>query len=73
MNSADKINEHLKGGGVVQVTTYTRSTLYGIKHAGWFEVRNGSLFVRSGRRFDQLSIGERMLVGIRFGRIQEAV
>lgn len=69
MITADQINSHLAVGGVVQVTTYLRSTLYTSKHVGWFEQRNGSLYVRAGRRFNKLSIGERLLVGIRLGRV----
>lgn len=68
--NANELNEHLASGGVVQVTTYLRSTLYTRKHAGWFEQRNGSLYVRRGRKFDCLSIGDRLLVGIRLGRMK---
>ena len=67
MNAAT-LNAHLESGGVVQVTTYLRSTLYNRKHAGWFTERGGNLHVRHGRGTVQLSIGERMLVGIRCGR-----
>ena len=67
---ADKINDHLMNGGVVQVTTYTKSTVYYQKHAGWFFMVGDSLHVRRGRGKDCLSIGERLLVGIRFGHIK---
>lgn len=65
---ASELNEHLESGGVVQVTTHLRSWLYTSKHAGWFTEHNGNLHVQSGKRTNQLSIGDRMLVGIRCGR-----
>lgn len=46
---AAKINEHLKSGGVVQVTTYARSTIYTSKHAGWFTQGSDGIYVRQGR------------------------
>lgn len=63
--TADELNAHLANGGTVQITTYLRSTLYARKHAGWFSERGGSLHVQSGRRHDCLSIGDRLLVGVR--------
>lgn len=67
--TADKINDHLKSGGVVQVTTYMRSTLYAAKHAGWFSADSkGSIYVRHGKGKNQLTIGDRPLVSIRLGR-----
>jgi hypothetical protein len=65
--SADTLNTRLADGGIVQVTTHTRSTIYDRKHAGWFIERNGSLHVRRGKSYDALSIGDRLLVGIRLG------
>jgi len=65
---AAKINAHLEAGGVVQVTTYLRSTVYNAKHTGWFYERGGELFVRRGRSADCLSCAGRPAVGIRFGR-----
>ena len=51
MTAADKINSRLREGGIVQVTTYTRSTLYRQKHVGWFSTdKKGMLMVRSGRQ-----------------------
>lgn len=51
MTAADQINSRLRDGGIVQVTTYTRSTLYRQKHAGWFFMdKNNNLMVRSGRK-----------------------
>lgn len=65
---APTLNAHLASGGYVQVTTYTRSTIYGPKHAGCFEERNGDLRIRNARRgVEQISIGQRMLVGLRLG------
>lgn len=68
--SAGTINRHLAGGGMVQVTTSTRSTIYNSRHVGWFSMRSGSLYVRYGRHHNCLSIGDRLLVGIRFGRLE---
>jgi len=66
---ADRINAHLRDGGAVQVTTYGKSTVYEEKHAGWFSVDStGCLMVRRGRHKDCLSVGERIMVAIRFGR-----
>ena len=69
--TAEKINSHLRDGGVAQVTTYLRSTLYTSKHAGWFTDVDGSLYVRHGRGRNQLSIGDRPLVGIKLGRYEK--
>lgn len=66
---AAEINAHLADGGVVQVTTYGRSILYRRRNAGAFlELSDGCLGVRRGRQVDRLSMGQRMLVGLRFGR-----
>lgn len=67
---AEKINAHLAAGGHVQVTTYTKSWLYGPKHAGWFGTdKTGNLTVQAGRRRDALSIAGKPSVGIRFSRL----
>jgi hypothetical protein len=69
--TADALNAHLRGGGVVQVTTYGRSTIYSERHAGWFYERDGNLMVRAGgrgKRGLQLSIKHLMLVSLRGGR-----
>ncbi len=68
--TADTLNATLTDGGIVQVTTYTRSTVYQSRHAGWFVERNGSLYVRAGRGLNRLSHGDSLLVGIRTGRYQ---
>lgn len=69
--TADEINAKLADGGVVQVSTYTRSTIYTQKHAGMFlETADGSLAVRRGKSVDRLSIRDHLLVAIRFGKIQ---
>ena len=66
--TADDLNAHLAGGGVVQVTTYLRSVLYKARNAGMFlELPDGALAVRRGRNVDRLSMGARLLVGIRLG------
>ena len=67
----EQIKTHLEAGGVVQVTTYLKSTLYTAKHAAWFsEDASGSTFVRHGRGKVQLTIGNKALVGIKFGRYE---
>jgi hypothetical protein len=67
--TAEELNARLSGGGVVQVTTYTRSTVYQPRNAGAFvETEDGSLAVKRGRSLDRLSIGARLLVSIRVGR-----
>lgn len=55
MTAADKINNRLREGGIVQVTTCTRSTLYRQKHTGWFFMdKKNNLMVKSGRRMSAL-------------------
>ena len=50
MTAADKINNRLREGGIVQVTSYTRSTIYRQKHTGWFWMdKKNMLMVRQGR------------------------
>ena len=67
--TADAINAHLASGGVVQVTTYGKSTVYHPRSAGVFlETKDGSLAVRRGRSIDRLSMGAALLVSVRFGR-----
>jgi hypothetical protein len=72
---AVKLNDHLANGGCIQITTYLRSTLYQKKHAGWFSVRGGEVHVAAGKRHDCLTFGagEKVLVGIRLGRVVESV
>lgn len=64
--TADELNAHLSADGFVQVTTYTRSTLYKPGTVSFFE-KDGNLYLRNARRSECLSIGERLLVGIRKG------
>jgi len=66
---ADKLNSVLHGDGVVQVTTYLKSTLYTKKHAGMFSMRGDSLYVQHGKSINRLSHGKQMLVGVRTGRL----
>lgn len=54
MNIATKLNNRLSAGGIVQITTYMKSTIYTQRHIGWFSVRAGNLFVRRGRKHDCL-------------------
>ena len=70
--TAAELNAHLADGGAVQVTTYTRSTVYEAKHEGWFsESTHGDLRVKHGRRTVALSVGQVMSVGLRLGRFVE--
>jgi hypothetical protein len=71
--TAAEINEHLETGGVFQVTTYTRSTVYSKKHAGWFFEKGGSLYVKHGRSSVILATDKILLVGLRFGNFGTAV
>lgn len=67
--TADSLNAHLAAGGIVQVSTYLRSTIYGPKHAGLFITRGGRLSVRRGKYVDALAQTDgRLLVGIKFGQ-----
>lgn len=70
--TADELNAHLKSGGVVQVTTYTKSTLYTSKHAGWFSTaKDGALLVQSGNSKVRLSLDNgTLIVSIRLGRYE---
>ncbi len=70
MTIADEIRNHLSADGIVQITTCTQSTIYKRRHADYFTMRDGSLYVRHGRHQNKLSIGERLLVAIRFGRLR---
>ena len=38
--NAENLNRHLDSGGVVQVTTRAKSTLYKPRHAGYFSTGN---------------------------------
>ncbi len=71
-NLYTRITDHLREGGVVQVTTYTKSTLYEPKHLGLFRApgsRGIGAYVRRGKSWDYLSpLGG---ISVRFGRIVE--
>lgn len=70
MLTANHLNQHLASGGIVQITTYARSTLYSSKHAGWFtEDAKGAIYVKRGRSKDQVAMPGRWLVGVRLGRL----
>jgi hypothetical protein len=47
MHSA--IVAHLRNDGRVQVTTYTRSTVYSLKHATWFTCGKTGVYVQAGK------------------------
>jgi hypothetical protein len=69
MRNADEINKHLADGGVVQVTTYLRSTVYDRRHVGFFlNDKKGDLHVKHGRGTYRLTIGDHDVVGIRLFR-----
>lgn len=57
--TADVIAKHLRAGGRVQITTYTKSTIYDKRHADWFSngKTSGELYVRRGKHKDQLTTG----------------
>ena len=61
----DKIIEHLREGGVVQITTYTKSWIYdGAKCIPLFKNgKDGEPLVREGKRFVSFKGN-----GVRFGR-----
>jgi hypothetical protein len=74
MFTAEKLNAHLAAGGIVQVTTYLKSTIYDSRHSGWFtENGKGELFVRRGKSRDCLGAVDRPIVSIRLGRFVERV
>lgn len=70
--TADELNAALAAGRRVQVTTCTRSTVYGAAWAGMFEERPDGLYLRVGKRLECLSMGDRLLVGIRVESIKPA-
>jgi len=64
---AARLNEHLRAGGVVQVATYYRATVYQQKHAGWFTSDGKSVYVKRGKSRDCLSCGDRYVCSVRTG------
>lgn len=45
-----KITDHLKSGGIVQLSTYARSIIYHPKHVDLFsQGKSGSLYVKQGK------------------------
>jgi hypothetical protein len=72
MNSQEllsKIQSHLRSGGVVQLTTYIRSTLYSAKHADWFRINADCVEVRNGRNWSTVTLRNgQPVLGIKFGR-----
>ncbi len=67
--TAKELNLHLASGGVVQVTTYLKSTLYQKKHAGMFVQKGADIYVQRGKHLDCLTVAGHPIVGIRTGRI----
>lgn len=68
--NANELNDHLSNGGMVQVSTYTNSTIYKQKHAGMFFMKGDDLCVKHGRSSNKLSIGNVLLVAIRLSKIK---
>ena len=71
--TADLLNAHLKSGGIVQVATVYRATLYKEKHAGmFFQGKDGNLYVKAGKSSHCLthSKGTYALVSIRLGHVR---
>ena len=67
--SADALNSHLRAGGMVQISTYLRSTIYKAKHAGMFyNSGDGDLRVRHGRGSLFLGSKNMLLVAITLHR-----
>lgn len=66
----EKVQGHLRSGGVVQITTYLRSTVYSKpEHADWFALDGKEqMVVKCGRRRDRLTLRGKPLCGFRFGR-----
>ena len=68
----DAITDRLsQPNGAVQVTTYTRSTVYKHAHRDWFSFENGDIYVRQGRGRVKLSMaGKSLLVSVRLAYYQ---
>lgn len=68
--TAERLNGHLSKGGMVQITTYAKSTMYDSRHAGWFsEGKDGFLYLRHGRGRVCLGKPSRPMIGIRMSRL----
>lgn len=50
------IKKHLAAGGRVQVTTYTRSTVYTAKHAAMFSSDKTGVYVQAGKAKVDISL-----------------
>lgn len=59
----ERIIKHLDDDGVVQVSTYTKSTLYRRKHSTMFTSDSKGVYVKRGKNWDCISY-----CSIRFGR-----
>jgi SAM-dependent methyltransferase len=66
--TAAEFNAHLQAGGMIQVTTHTRSTVFRKKHAGMFrDADNGEIQMREGRSWVAISDRRRFpQVSVRF-------
>ncbi len=58
MNGAElisRITEHMSRGGSVQISTYTKSTIYAPKYINMFKVgADGSPLVQRGKNWDDI-------------------
>jgi len=62
-----QIVDHLAENGIVQVTTYLKSTLYEKKHLSLFSANEAGVYVQRGKKRDCISN-----CGIRFGRFSKS-
>lgn len=62
----DRIVSHLENDGGVQISTYTKSTLYEKKHIKMFKVTQNGAWVQRGKKWDCIDY-----CSIRFGRWQK--
>ncbi len=46
------ISANLAAGNEIQLTTYTRSTVYKAKHAAMFKINGTSVYVQRGKSWD---------------------
>ena len=69
--SAKELNEHLSKGGSVQVSTYTKNTVYtGPKWSHLFATsKDGNLIMKKGMRWETLSNKNGLLVSIRKSKL----
>ena len=65
----NRIITHLKAGGMVQITTHLKSTVFDSRHADMFKVgKDGSPLVQRGKNWDDIR-----WCGIRFSKLPEVM